>query len=1080
MRGRNSFTARVVEKFLTSRLSLLLVIATLAAGAVGFLATPREEEPQIVVPMVDVYISFPGATAEEVEKLVTTNLETKLLEIEGVEHVYSMSRPGEAVVMLRFLVGRNREDALTNTFAKIQGYVDQVPPGVAGWIVRPVDVDDIPILTVTLHGGGKSDFELRRIADEVLDHLQRVPNSSKSYAVGGRRREIRVTVDPAALASRNLSPLDVNRALGGANAARRVGNFTRDNAEILVSAGPFLRDRADVESVVLSAAGGRLVYVKDVAKVTDGPEDALSYTRIGFGPAAERSHGRPGGPGVAEEQSVTIAVAKRKNTNAVWVAEDVQRTIRELSDQALIPPEVTATITRDYGHSADEKVNELAGHIAAAVLTVVVVIVLGLGWRAALVVALAVPLTLSIALVADLLVGYTINRVTLFALVLSLGLLVDDPIVDVENIHRHFMLMREPPLQATLTAVNEVRPPLIMATLTVVVSFLPMFFVTGMMGPYMRPMPFNVPVVMLGSLVVALTVTPWVSYHFLKGEYGKHAEPFDVKKSFVYRAYRRLMGPLLDRRPLGSIFLLLMILAFFGAVSLALVGLVPMKMLPFDNRNEMQVVVDMPEGSTLEETDRVAVALGEYFRTVPEVADYQVYVGTASPHDMNGMARHYFLRGGPAVADVRVNFLHKKEREQQSHTIALRLRNDITRIGERFGANLKIVEVPPGPPVLATVVAEVYPPLFATWEETTRKARLVTDLFRRTAGVVDVDDMIEEDQIEDRFVVDREKAALAGISQAEAVAVAEAALRGVPAGTVQVAGERLPLGILVRLDRADRSGLPELLRVPVRGAGGTVLTLGDLGRFERGVAEKTIFHKDLRRVVFVQGETAGTSPVDAVLAMQGALEKDPLPEGYRVEMAGEGEWKITVDVFRDLGMAFAAALLGIYILLVAQTGSLLMPLIMMVSIPITMIGILPGFWLLNVLLDQKVGGFGNPIFFTATGMIGMIALSGIVVRNSIILIDFIQVLLTEGKVSARDAVIEAGAVRLKPILLTAGTSMMGTWVMVLDPIFSGLAWAFIFGIVASTFFTLLVVPLMWFRLFGKKPVVAPQALEAAP
>jgi len=1078
MRGQGTFTARIVEIFLTSKLSLLFIIASLGAGAVGFLLTPREEEPQIVVPMVDIYIEMPGADAEEVEKLVATSLETKLMEIEGVKNVYSMSAPGRAVVTLRFKVGWNREDALTNTHAEIAGYAPDAPPGVTGWIVKPIDVDDVPILTLALHGKDRDDHELRRIADEVVDNLQRVPNSSKSAVFGGRQRQIRVVIDPEALAARGLSLPDVRRALGGANVARKAGRFDQADREVLVRAGPFLHRAEDVEDVVVSSAGGRLVYVKDVAKILDGPAEARTYTRIGFGPAARRSHDRDGGPGTAEEAAVTISVAKRKGTNAVWVAVDVLETVADLREQGVIPGDVSVTVTRNYGETADEKVNELAGHIIVAVITVVVIIILGLGWRSALVVALAVPMTFSIALAADFLAGYTINRVTLFALVLSLGLLVDDPIVDVENIHRHFRLMKEPPMQATLTAVNEVRPPLIMATFTVIVSFLPLFFVTGMMGPYMRPMPFNVSVVMLASLIIALTVTPWAAYRLLKPEYGREEKPFDLKKSTIYRAYRFLMAPLLGKSVVGSLFLLFVMLAFFGAVGLALFGFVPLKMLPFDNKNELQLVVDMPEGTTLEETDRVVRELTDYLQTVPEVADYETFVGTASPHDFNGMVRHSFLRMGSHLADIRVNLIHKDDREQQSHAISLRIRNDVTGIGDKYGASVKILEAPPGPPVLSTVTAEVYPPLDATWEEAVRVGQKVRDLFGRTHGVVDIDDMVETDRVALHFVTDREKAALAGISQQAIVTTLGASLAGAFAGVVHDPGERRPVGIEVRLARGDRSSAEDLLRVPVRGADGNVLTLGDLGRFEERIEEKTIHRKDLRRVYFVLGETAGTSPVDAVLAMQAALAEDPLPDGYTVEFAGEGEWKITVDVFRDMGAAFAAALAGIYILLVAQTGSLLLPLVIMVSIPITMIGIMPGFWLLNVLFEQPVGGFANPIFFTATGMIGMIALSGIVVRNSIILIDFIQVLIAEGRESAREAVIEAGAVRIKPILLTAGTSMMGTWVMVLDPIFSGLAWSFIFGILTSTAFTLLVVPLIWFRIYGNKPIAAAAGSES--
>jgi len=1066
-------TARIVAVFLESKLSFLFLLASLLAGALALTITPREEEPQIVVPVADVIVQFPGARAQEVEKLVATPLEEKLWEIDGVEYVYSVSRPGEALVTVRFYVGQDREDSLVKVWNKIMSNQDVIPPGVTSWFVKPVEIDDVPILLLTLwpRNNRIGGAELRRIADEILDKMAAVPDAGRSTVFGGDRRRVMVYLDPSALASRGLAPLDVARALGVTNVNLRAGHFERDGHEYTLEAGPAFESPGEVEGVVVGAEEGRPVYLRDVARVQDGPEEPESYTRLGFGPAASRM--RTVGPGVAapppgERPAVTVAVAKRKGTNAVKVSEEVLRVVAEMRG-SIIADDVGITIARNYGETADHKVNELVKHLLLAVATIIVLLAFALGPREAFIVAIAVPMTLAITLLLDYLTGYTINRVTLFALILSLGLLVDDPIVDVENIFRHFRLRREPPLEATLTAVDEVRPPTILATFTVIVSFLPMFYITGMMGPYMAPMAFNVPVAMLFSLVVAFTVTPWASYHLLRHEYGKEEAPFDLRATRTYRLYRSVLAPLLDSPRRARIFLLGVLVAFVASTLLAVTRVVPLKMLPFDNKNELQIVIDMPRGTALEETDAVARDLEGYLATLPEVTDFQAYVGIASPMDFNGMVRHYYLRRGGNVGDIRVSLLPKEARKQRSHEISLRIRPAIEQIARAHGANVKIVELPPGPPVLSTLVAEVYGPLDDSYNQLMDAARRVRDDFETTRGVVDVDDSSEAEHPMIHFRLDREKAALTGVSAADVAETLRIALGGGLAGTVHLARERLPLEITVRVPRESRSSVEDLLALHVKSRTGVLVPLGEIGAAVMEPAEQSIYHKNLRRVAYVTGEMAGRSPVEAVFDLLKRFRREPLPKGYRTDLAGEGEWKITVDVFRDLGLAFAAALIMIYVLLVAQTGSLTMPLVIMVAIPLTMIGIMPGFWILNALFTRSVGAYPNPIFFTATGMIGMIALAGIVVRNSIILIDFIEhIRRREEGVSVRDAVIEAGATRLRPILLTAGAAMFGSFVITLDPIFSGLAWSFIFGIFASTAFSLIVVPLIYFLIHRRE------------
>ena len=1062
---QRSLPTRIVARFLDGNLSVILIVLAFLAGLAALVLTPREEEPQIVVPLADVYVRMPGASAAEVEKQIATRLEKLLWQVDGVEYVYSMAQPGLAVVTARFYVGEDRIQSLVKLHNKVTTHYDQVPPGVTGWVIKPVEVDDVPIVNVTLYSPSDSPQPLRRVAEEVVDRLQAVQNTSVTSLIGGQPRQVSVFVDTAAATARGVDLLRIRQALSITNDELSAGSFQQSNKEILVQAGRFFESATDLENLVVGVTAGKAVFLRDVASVVDNGAEVENYTRLRFGPATKE----PAGNVQTTFDAVHIAVAKQRGTNAVAVAQDIINTVNSLKG-SIIPEEIKVQVTRNYGDTADHKVNELIMHLTVAIITVLLLLLVALGWREALIVAVSIPIIYSLTLILNYWLGYTINRVTLFALVLALGLLVDDPIVDVENIYRHFKMKKEPPRDAVLTAVDEVRPPVILATIAVILSFLPMLFITGMMGPYMRPMAVNLPLTMIMSLLVAFTVTPWMSLHILKGEYGKVTteDDFSLEKSRLYKIYRRLLEPMFDNRIkawlllgfVGSLLLLSMILPA--------IGLVPLKMLPFDNKNEFQLIVDLPEGRTLEETDRVARALEDYLVTVNEVTDISSYVGTASAMDFNGMVRHYYLRQSPNLGELRINLAPKSERAQQSHPITLRLRDDLTHIAAAHGALLKIVEVPPGPPVIATLVGEVYAEPGVSYDQQIASARIIKERMLSEEKVVDVDDTVEYPQSRYRFMPDSTKAALAGVSVQDIAKTLKIALSGERIGTVHIPTERHPLHIELRLARADRSSLEALANLPLIGSGGRSLTLSELGRFQEETLEPTIYHKNLERIVYVFGEMAGRSPVNAILNLTRYFNDNPLPTGTRVVWSGEGEWNITLDVFRDLGLAFGAALVLIYLLLVLETGSYAMPLIIMGAIPLTMIGIMPGFWFLNIFCDSQVGGYDTPIFFTATAMIGMIALAGIVVRNSIILIDFIHHALKRG-VPLKKALVESGAVRMRPILLTAGAALLGNWVITLDPIFSGLAWSIIFGVFASTAFTLIVIPVVYWLIYGRDP-----------
>ncbi|QEG25046.1 efflux RND transporter permease subunit [Mariniblastus fucicola] len=1084
---------RLVAVFLRGDIAILFTVVSLIIGGVALVLTPREEEPQIIVPMADVMIEAPGLSAEEVERQVTQPLEKLLYQIDGVEYVYSMSQSGSAVVTVRFYVGEDREDSLVKLYNKVDSNADQIPQSVSSWMVKPVEIDDVPIVIVTLWSDAidqYGDHELHRIAQEMQNELQAIPDTNRVWVVGGRPREIRVELDTQRMASRQTSAIQISNALQVSNLHSRIGNFEQQNQSFVVESGTIFRDVGELENLVVQVVEDRPVYLKDVADIIDGPAEPVGYSWIGFGPAESDSGSLPQSDDAdGLFPAVHIAVAKRKGSNAVSVAKKVEQRLEELSP-AMLPHGVHHRITRDYGETANEKVNELVEGLVIAVITVVGLIGLTIGWRAALVVALAIPVCYSLTLAVNLGLGYTINRVTMFALILALGLLVDDPITDVENIARYFSMRVAPARRSVMLAIQEVRPALIMSTLAIIASFLPLSFITGMMGPYMGPMALNVPLTVTLSTVVAFLVTPWlamVAMRFMLD--GDHEEEFDPTRGFLYRLSDKFLRPTLKSPVLSAAALGVTLLLLVGAMFLPALRLVPLKMLPYDNKNEFQIVIDMPESSTLDQTDNAARDVAAFLSGVAEVRDYEILSGQPSPMDFNGMVRHYFLRNQPFQADIRVNLAAKEVRQHQSHEIVLRLRDRLTEIGDRWGAEVKVVEVPPGPPVMSTITAEVYGPAEGNYAELIRSAEIVRDRMAKEPGIVDVDLSSESDQVRWVFETDKPKAALSGVSTADINRTLQMALGGDRSAVMRNEYEVAPLPIVLRLPRYKRSAIDDLKEIYVQGRTGNLVQLGGLGLFVEQLEDKTIYRKNLKQVMYVYGEVAGRPPADAIMDMEldrsemvGVSDKESRPtsertwlspgggvewnvaDEYEVKWNGEGEWKITLDVFRDLGLAFAAALFAIFMLLMFQTGSRLLPIVIMLAIPLTLIGIMPGFWVLNLNRAELIGGYANPVFFTATAMIGMIALAGIVVRNSVVLVDFIHYGQAEG-LSLEESIVRSVAVRTRPILLTAGTTLLGNWVITLDPVFSGLAWAVIFGILTSTLFTLIVIPVVYYLLY---------------
>jgi len=1051
------FAGRIARTFIDSKLTPLIVGASLLLGLFSVFATPREEEPQIVVPMVDIYLPMPGSSPKEVEERLVTTFEKKIWEINGVEYLYSASRPGMGIVTVRFLVGEDMEESLVKLYNKVMSNRNLLPPGAGEPLVVPKSIDDVPILSLTLWSERYDHHALRRVARELCDELQKTDNVALSEIKGGVTRELKVSLDAGRLSSYGMTPVAVMGALERGNVAQRAGALSSGNREYSLDAGSFLSDAAGAGRLVVSVKDGRPVYLSDVATVTDGVQEPKDYVFFGLGPAAAHK-GLKGGAG--DYPAVTVSIAKRKGANATWVAEDLLKRV-EFQKGKIIPAEMQVTVTRNYGESAKEKNDELLYHMFLAALSVTILIALFMGWRAGAVAAIAIPVTLALTMFIFNRIGYTLNRITLFALIFSIGILVDDAIVVVENIHRYFTTTKLKPLEAAVRAVDEIGNPTMLATLAVIASILPMGFVGGLMGPYMRPIPVGASMAMVFSLLIALTVTPYFAYRFMKGEshFGGDAPP---EESRITGFYRRLMGALLHKKRVRYGFLSLVAILLLVSCSLVYFKAVTVKMLPFDNKSELQLIIDAPEGTTLEENARLVAELGDALRRVPEVTDFQSYVGTSSPFNFNGLVRHYYLRKGPSVAEIQVNLVDKDSRADQSHDIAKRIRPALKAITDRYQARLKVAEIPPGPPVLSTLVAEVYGPDQASRVAIARK---VKEIFAATPGVVDADWYQEDDQPSLRFEVDREKAALSGVDAAQVVQTLKMAVGGTDAGLMHVPQEKEPVYINLRLPLGSRSDLSSLSSIQLAGARGNV-PLSELVRVVKGVEEKSLYRKNLKSVVYVTGDVAGVieAPVYAILKMQKEIDKIALPGGYRIEQRAasqpwneerpgikwDGEWHITYEVFRDLGAAFAAVMVLIYVLVVAWFKDFTTPLVIMAPIPLTLIGILPGHALMGA-------------FFTATSMIGFIALAGIIVRNSIILIDFAELRRREG-MALDEAIIDAGAIRFRPMLLTAAAVVVGSFVILFDPIFQGLALAMMCGEIASTTLSRITIPILYFMV----------------
>lgn len=1072
----DGFAGKVARAFIDSKLTPLLILASLGLGAIGLVSTPREEEPQIRVPMVDVMVAWPGAEPAEVESRIVAPIERILWGVPAVEHIYSVSRPGMALITVRFKVNESNEESLVKVFERQSAMGHVLPRGTLPPVVELHSIDDVPFLTLTLWGEGWTSDRLRPVAAELAQELSEIPETSRAQVIGGQPRVVRVEPDPDRMAAAGVSWLQLTGALEAASVRQSAGTGVRENREVRVEVGPLFRSADEVKKVVVGVHRGRPVYVSSVATVIDGPAEGADA--VFFSPG--RAGGLYGEPAGSEHQAVTITLSKRTGANATHLADRVLEKVRELRPH-LVPGAVHVDVTRNYGETAEEKSNELVKHLLIATFSVVLLISLAMGWRAGIVVGIAVPVTLALTLFIYYVTGYTLNRVTLFALIFSIGILVDDAIVVVENIERHHREKRgQPFLKTAVEATDEVGNPTILATFTVIAAILPMAFVSGLMGPYMLPIPTGASAAMLFSLAVAFIVSPWAAYRIFGHHEAPSSDEDESPEGWSTRLYRRVMGGLIQSPLKRWGFFALMALLLAGSVGLVGAGLVKVKMLPFDNKSEFQVMVNHDEGTPLQVTLETARQMNRYLATVTEVKDVQIYAGTAAPFNFNGLVRHYFLRRSPHMADLQVNLAPKHDRDAQSHAIAKRVRPALVEIARSRGARVKVVEIPPGPPVLDTMVAEIYGPTAEVREEV---AHTVRGLFEDTLGVVDVHDSMEAER--DRVLVslDREKAGLKGIASAVAVETLAGPGAGRDVARLDAPRSREPVPVRVRLSAADRASRERRLSLRVDSPLGGQVAVGELARIEAVPEPQPLVRKDLKPVVYVMGDLAGEreSPVYALLDLNERIDALELPDGARIErystmppetsdhaaLKWDGEWQITYEVFRDLGLAFAVVLVLIAVLVIGWFQSFTVPLAILLPIPLSLVGILPGHW-----------GFGA--FFTATSMIGFIAGAGIIVRNSIILVDFIELKLRQG-MPLEEAVVEAGAVRFRPMLLTAAAVVVGSFVILFDPIFQGLAISLMMGEIAATVLSRLAVPVVYYLLArrGRADELRDEALAAA-
>ncbi|RTZ59158.1 MAG: AcrB/AcrD/AcrF family protein [Gammaproteobacteria bacterium] len=1050
-----NIAGRITKAFARSKLTLLILLMGFLAGTAAFLVTPREENPQIVVPAANIIVQKPGASPKEIEQLILKPLEAILQGMEGIDHTYGMARESMGVVSVQFEVGEDKEDSLVKLYDRIMSHLDQMPPGTEQPLVHPVDVDDVPIITISLSSASLDDRELRKVASTLMEYLRQVDGASNPFILGGRKRQINVELDLARMRRYNVTLNDIEGVLKATNVDMPTGTFVNHGKVETVQAGGKLQTSIDVANVVVGLYNHRPVYLKNIATITDGPGEIKTVHRIGFGPAYEDER-----PEDLEIPAVTLALAKRKGTNAVTVAKNILKQLETVRDQ-VIPEGVMVNVTRDDGKKADQAVNLLMEHLGIAVGSIIILLIVFLGPRAAGIVTLTIPLILLITLLIGMMAGQTINRITLFALILSLGLLVDDSIVVIENVFRHYSRKGIDRFKGVVAAVNEIGKPTNLATFTVILAFLPMFWVTGMMGPYMAPIPFFVPVAMITSLAVAYTVAPWAAYRWCK---LRGADEHEHGGGILERGYHVIMKKLVASKPLRILFYLFLLALLGLALAMPSMGLVTFKMLPKNNTNTFNITIDARDGTALENTDRIARMVGDIVRANPEVASYETSVGEPGVIDFNGLLRGSGLKRGPQVAEVRVHLRDKHHRDISSIDIALQMRPALAELAQKTGATIKLVEDPPGPPVRATVLAEVYGPDMDKAREIA--LQLKQHVFMTTDDVVDIDTSVEEPTSEYKIKVNREKAALLGILPSQVAQTLRTFLAGYDIGTVHMDEEKEPVPIEFRVPVSDRRGPADLSAVFFTNRQGKQIPLSEIANIEKVPAPFSILHKDQRPVVFVEGEMAKTSQVYAVLRMWKYLKNNPLPNGIKLKqyfmadpditgysVRWDGEMRLTLDVFRDLGAAFGVAIVLIYLVLVGYYQSFIIPIIVMGAIPLTIIGIFGG----HAFLNQP---------FTATSMIGMIALAGIVVRNSLLLIDFILEYRKSGH-SVAEAVLQAGATRLRPIMLTALAIILGTFIMIFDPVFGGLAISLVFGTLVSTILTLFVIPLVYYGRYSR-------------
>ncbi|WP_348825708.1 efflux RND transporter permease subunit [Flavobacterium aestuarii] len=1059
---QEGISGKIAHFFINSKLTILLMAALMIIGVYSSFLIPREEEPQINVPMADVMVGYPGASPAEVESRVAKPLEKIISNIKGVEHVHTMAMNGQAMLIVQFYVGQDVERSYVKLYDELAKHENMFPQGVYKPMVKTRSIDDVPMLALTLWSEKQDGFQLRQIAEEVTSEIEKVKDVAITKEIGGQNRELKVVLDKDKMAENGLDALGIMQMIQANNGSSQSGSFVQNDKEFLVTTGQFLSNAEDVENLVAGVSKNRPVYLKQVARIQDGPSTPSSYVSFGYGKANEKFK-----TAKSEYPAVTISIGKVKGADAMKISEKIIEKVEHLKKN-LIPNDVQVEVTRNYGETASDKVGELLLHLGIAIIAVTILVMLAMGWRGGLVVFFSVPLTFALTLFAYYLLGYTLNRITLFALVFVVGIVVDDSIIIAENMHRHFKMKRLPFKQAAIYAINEVGNPTILATFTVIAAILPMAFVSGMMGPYMSPMPIGASIAMLLSLFVALTVTPYLGYHLLQEkEEQEYKTAEGLETSWIYRIYSKFERPFLENSGKRKILLLLTIVLLLGSVGMFFTKSVLVKMLPFDNKNEFQVVIDMPEGTTLERTAAVTKEIAQYLSTKPEVVSYQNYIGTSAPITFNGLVRHYDMRGGSNMADIQVNLLHKEKRDMQSHQIAKAMRPDIQKIAKKYGANVKLIEVPPGPPVLSTLVAEIYGP---DYKEQIKVAKQVKMILENTPDIVDVDWMVEDNQTEYKLEVDKEKAMLNGIAPQQVVGNLTYLLKEYPVSNLYDERSNDNVGIVLSLDDKDKTSLQDIQNLKIKGSQGNMIPVSDLVKVKNDTLQKTIYRKDQKRVVYVTADMAGAleSPVYAILWMNEKLAKMKLPKGFKVNelymeqpaeesdftVKWDGEWQITLEVFRDLGVAFMVVIIIIYMLIVGWFQNFKTPIVMMLAIPLSLIGIVLGHWLLNA-------------YFTATSFIGMIALAGVMVRNSVLLIDFIEIRLNEG-VALKQAIIEAGAVRTTPILLTTGAVVIGASIILFDPIFQGLAISLVFGAIISTILTLIVVPLIYYITERKK------------